>query len=124
MSTESNKSTTEKENSSIKINKKRPDPFVPLWLAILFFAIDYLAFQKPLSGFVSWLLTVIPLLLLSLSFFLFALRKQFPWFGFPLDPLVTSTIIPERNNVFRATIFCIVFAYIAVIITISFLFPK
>lgn len=120
MSMESDKSKVNQEDSLIKTNKKYPDPFVSLWLAILFFAIDYLAFQKPLSIFIFWLLAVIPLLLLSFSFFLFALRKQFPWIS-PLNPLITNTIIPEWNNVFHAVLMCLVFLFLAVMLTIMVL---
>jgi hypothetical protein len=112
---------TKQEDALIRINKKYLNPFVPLWLAILFFGIDLLAFQKPLSVFISWILIVVPLLLLALSFFFFALRKQFLYLSFPFQPIFMSNITSEGNNVFRAVLMCLLFIFMALMVTILFL---
>ena len=103
-----------------KSKKRQPNPITLIWLAIFFFFIDYLAFQKPLSIFIAWLLVVIPLLLVAVAFFLWGLRGQFPWISFPFDPMFMSGIIPKSSNAFHAFIVCLVFLFLAIIATIVF----
>ncbi|HMB21666.1 MAG TPA: hypothetical protein VKP08_02485, partial [Anaerolineales bacterium] len=84
--------------------------------------IDYLAFQKPISTLIAWLLVVIPLLLIAVAFFLWGLRKQFPWFSFPFTAPFISTISPDWNNAFHAFLMCLGFLFMAVIATIVFFY--
>ena len=100
--------------------KRQLNPITLIRTAIFFFFIDYLAFQKPISIFIAWLLIVIPLLLLAVAFFLWGLRGQFPWASFPSDPMFMSGIIPKSNNTFHAFIVCLVFLFLAIMATIVF----
>jgi len=127
--------TTGKPN---KTRKHQVNPITLIWIAIFFFFIDYLAFQKPISSFITWLLidylafpqllstliawllVVIPLLLVAIAFFLWGLRKQFPWLSFPFDPLMMSTISPEWNNTFHAFLMCLLFLFLIIMATIVF----
>ena len=110
--------------SESPVKKYSPNPIAFIWIAVFFFVVDYFAFQKPLSRLVSWLLIVVPLSLLAIAFFLFARRKQFPWLSFPTNPIFTSTIIPERSNVFHSIMFFIVLIFFIVMITVQFFFEK
>lgn len=95
--------------------------------AVFFFVVDYFAFQKPLPRLASWLLIVIPLSLLAIAFFLFARRKQFPWFwsGIPFNSFVAYNLMQDvfenkKNNVFHSIMVLIMLICLIVIATISF----
>jgi hypothetical protein len=115
------------ENQEKPPKKRRPlDPFLFMKLAILFFFVDYVAFQKPLPVFVFWLLIVTPLSFLATAFFLFAQRKQFPWFwsGIPVDPSVMDNLkFGENNdNVYYSAITFIIIIIIIFVITANIFF--
>ena len=127
MNTEPNRLSYLDENQKQPPTKRKPlDPFLFMKLAILFFFIDYVAFQKPLPKFVSWLLIVTPLSLLAIAFFLFARRKQFPWFwsGIPVDPFVIDNLGFNENNdnFFYSAIAFIILIIIIFIITANIFF--
>lgn len=105
--------------------KKLPDPIKLVWYAIIFFCIDYVLFQKPLPRFLSWLLLIIPFVLLSISSLIWAYRKQFPFNSFPFDPIFAGNLFrDEKSNTFHAIMMFLVFVFLIIIITDAFLFPK
>ncbi|HLO14295.1 MAG TPA: hypothetical protein VK206_05670 [Anaerolineales bacterium] len=112
------------QNSVVRqhsVRKRQIDPITLIWMAVFFFFIDYLAFQKSVPSFIAWLLIVVPLSLVVIAFFLWGRRKQFPWLSFPLDPLFASTIDPEWSNAFHAFIVCLVFLFLIATATTVFL---
>lgn len=104
--------------------KKLPDPIKLVWYAIFFFFIDYLLFQKPLNSFLAWLLLVIPLTLLAISFSIWAYRKQFPFNSFPLDPIFAGNLINnEKSNIIHAITGFVMCVFVIIILTCNLIFP-
>jgi len=113
--------------SKSPVKKYSPNPIAFIWLAVFFFVVDYFAFQKPLPRLVSWLLIVVPLSLLAIAFFLFARRKQFPWFwfGIPFNSFVAYNLMQDvfenkKNYVFHSIMILIMLICLIAIATISF----
>lgn len=122
-------------NKSDKPKERQLNPSLLIWIAIFFFFIDNLAFQKPTSTFIewllidylafpqllstllAWLLVVIPLLLVAIAYFLWGLRGQFPWLTF--NPLL-STLSSEDNNAVHAFMVGSIFVFMVVMVTIMF----
>ena len=116
----------DEKQKHIPIKRKPLDPFLFMKLAIVFFFVDYVAFQKPLPKFIFWLLIIIPLCLLATAFFLFARRKQFPWFwsGIPVEPFVMDNLgfNENNNNVAYSVTAFIILVIIIFIITANIFF--
>ena len=124
-------------NKSDKSKKRQLNPSLLIWIAIFFFVIDNLAFQKPTSTFIqwllidylafpqlistllAWLLVVIPLSLVAIAFLLWGLRGQFPWLNFPYNPFL-NTLSSEDNNAVHAFMVGSIFVFMAVMATIVF----
>jgi hypothetical protein len=120
---------TESNTHSVKhrtsIKNKQPNPVTLAGLSIFFFLINYIASQKTLPKFVSWLLIIIPLLLLATSFYIWARRKQFPFLSFPFDPIFSGNVINnEKNNVAHAVIGLITCVFFMILFTYIYLFAK
>jgi hypothetical protein len=101
--------------------KRKLNSDIPLTLAAIFLVIDYFAFQKELPRFIAYLLTIIPILILASTGYIWAVNKQFPFWK-PFFPNID--VSPDWNNVWHAILFGTAFVFLAIVVTIQYFLSR